>query len=127
MASIYERGAALSKRLLAPSRFGQGTVILTHYEPGTPDPAKPFDPVEPVAMSETLRAAVRGVSQKLVGTELGGTVILASDLQAICAPPALSYQAGGSISVDGRSVHVISFDRIPAAGTPSAVRFILRG
>lgn len=127
MVSIYTRGAALANRLLAPNRFGQGTVILTHYEPGVPDPSKPFDPVEPVTMTETLRAAVRGVSQKLVGTELGGTVILASDLQAICAPPALSYQAGDSLTVDGRPVHVISFDRIPAAGTPSAVRFIVRG
>lgn len=129
MDDFYSEMAAMTRDLLAPTSqggLGQGTIVLTRKTPGVPGP-NPWDPVEPVTQSETLRGAVRGVSQRLVGTEVGGTVILASDRQAVCAVPALQYQAGDVLSVDGAPVHIIAFERIPAAGTTSAVKFIIRG
>lgn len=129
MADFYTEMAAMARGLLAPTSqggLGQGQIVLTRKTPGTPGP-NPWDPVEPVTQSETLRGAVRGVSQRLVGTEMGGTVILASDRQAICEVPQMQYQAGDTLSVDGAPVHIIAFERIPAAGTTSAVRFTIRG
>lgn len=129
MADIYTRLQGATRRLLRPAAqggLGQGEIVLTRKTPGTPGP-NPWDPVEPVTRAETLRGAVRGVSQRLVGTEMGGTVILASDRQAICEVPQMQYQAGDTLSVDGTPVHIIAFERIPAGGTTSAVKFFIRG
>lgn len=129
MADIYTRLQGTTRRLLRPAAqggLGQGEIVLTRKTPGTPGP-NPWDPVEPVTRAETLRGAVRGVSQRLVGTEMGGTVILASDRQAICEVPQMQYQAGDTLSVDGTPVHIIAFERIPAGGTTSAVKFFIRG
>lgn len=129
MASIYTRGNALVNRMLRPTSqggMGQGLVILTHSEPGTPDPAEPWNPVEQVTTSETMRAAVRGVDKRLVGTEVGGQVIIASDRIAICATPKMEYTVGDTLSVDGKPVHILSVERVPAAGIAAAVKFIVR-
>lgn len=126
MTSIYDRGAALTSRLLAPDKYGQGVVTLTRSTPGTPGP-DPWTPVVPVTTPETLKAAVRGVDKRLVGTEVGGAVILASDRQVISAPPAMSYTAGDTLAVDGVPVHIVAVEKIPAAGVTSAVKFIIRG
>ena len=77
--------------------------------------------------TETLKGAARGVDSRLVGTEVGGAVILATDKQIICAPPAMQYQAGDTLSIDGVPVHVIAVEKIHAAGVTSAVKFIVRG
>lgn len=128
VADFYQQMAGVAASLLSPTSaggLGQGTIILTHSEPG-PSPANPWEPVEPVVTTQTLRGAVKGVSQKLVGTEAGGTIILASDREAICAVPSIPYEAGDTLSVDGVPVHILSVEPIPAAGQPSAIRFILR-
>jgi hypothetical protein len=70
---------------------------------------------------------VSGISQQLVGAEMGGAVLLASDRQAICEAPRMEYQAGDVLSVDGFPVHILGVKRIPAAGTVSAVKFFIRG
>ena len=127
MASIYDRGAALAARLLAPEKYGQGVIILARSTPGTPNPNALWEPVTPTVTTETLKGAARGVDSRLVGTEVGGAVILATDKQIICAPPVMQYQAGDTLSIDGVPVHVISVENIPAAGTVSAVKFIVRG
>lgn len=130
MADFYADMAAMANDLLAPTSqggLGQGAIALTRVTPGTPDPIKPWEPVEPTTQTETLKGAVRGVSQRLIGTEIGGVAILASDRQAICTVPAMQYQAGDVLSVDGVPVHILAFERIPAAGVASAVKFIIRG
>lgn len=129
MADFYSEMAAMTRGLLAPTSqggLGQGEIVLTRKTPGTPGP-NPWEPVEPVMQAETLRGAVRGVSQRLVGTEMGGTVILASDRQAICEVPTLQYQAGDVLSVDGVPVNILGVQRIPAAGIAAAVKFVIRG
>ena len=127
MASIYDRGAALAARLLAPEKYGQGVIQLVRSTPGTPNEEAPWEPVTPTVTTETLKGAARGVDSRLVGTEVGGAVILATDKQIICAPPAMQYQAGDTLSIDGVPVHVIAVEKIPAAGVTSAVKFIVRG
>jgi hypothetical protein len=129
MDDFYSDMAQVASDLLAPTSqggLGQGEIVLTRKTPGTPGP-NPWEPVEPVTQSETLRGAVSGVSQELVGTEIGGTVILSSDRQAICAVPALQYQAGDVLSVGGVPVHILGVQRIPAAGIAAAVKFVIRG
>ena len=126
MTSIYDRGAALTARLLAPDKYGQGVVTLTRSTPGVPG-ANPWDPVTPTKQTETLKAAVSGVSSALIGKEAGGTVIIATDRECVCAPPAMAYQAGDVLTIDGVPVHIITVMKKPDAGTTSAVRFIVRG
>lgn len=127
MSSIYDRGAALAARLLAPEKYGQGVIVLVRSTPGTPNPNAPWEPVTPTVTTETLKGAARGVSKELIGVEVGGTVILASDRQAICAPPSMGYTAGDTLVVDGVPVTIISVQNIPAAGVTSAVKFFIRG
>ena len=130
MSDFYSQMGRVASELLAPTSqngLGQGDVVLSRKIPGTPDLSQPWLPVEDTYERETLRAAVRGVSKELVGTEAGGTIILASDRQAICAPIAMGYTAGDTLIVDGVPVHIVSVSNIPAAGVVSAVRFLIRG
>lgn len=130
MADFYTEMAAMAASLLAPTSaggLGQGTIALTRSQPGVINPAKPWEPVVPTLITETLDGAVKGVSSRLVGVEMGGTVILASDREAICTVPKMQYQAGDVLSVDGKPVHIVAYSKIPAAGTTVAVRFIIRG
>ena len=128
MADFYAEMAQMASELLAPTSqggLGQGNIVLSRQSsmPG----ANPWDPPVTTPMTETLKGAVSGVSKELVGAEMGGTVILASDRQAICAPPQMGYTAGDTLVVDGVPVHIVAVQNIPAAGTVSAVRFIIRG
>lgn len=129
MSDFYSELADMARELLAPTSqngLGQGTIMLTHVTPGTPDPAEPWKPVQPQTTTQTLRGAVRGVSKELIGTEAGGTIILASDRQAITEVPTLGYEPGDLFGVDGQEVFVIRVDNIPAAGVTSAVRWVIR-
>lgn len=126
---FYQDMANMTRELLAPTiqdGLGQGVIQLIRVTPGVPDSDKPWLPVQQTEQTETLKAAVKGVSSELVGTEAGSAVILASDREVICAPPFMQYQAGDLLSVDGMRVNILSVQRIPAAGTVVAVRFIVR-
>ena len=130
MSDFYDDLADMASELLAPTSsggLGQGVIHLIRVTPGVPDSDKPWLPVQPTEQTELLKGAVKGVSSKLVGTEVGSAVILASDREAICAAPAMQYQAGDVLSVDGVRVNILSVQRIPEAGTTVAVKFIIRG
>lgn len=130
MAEFYARMKGVADRLLAPTSqggLGQGEIMIHRTVKGTPDPEKPWIPVEDTVVSEKLDGAVRGVSSRLVGVEAGGTVIIATDRQAICTVPTMGYTAGDRLSVDGVPVHIIDVSKIPAAGVTAAVNFVIRG
>lgn len=130
MADFYSEMNQMARDLLKPTSqggLGQGEITLSRTTPGTPDEDEPWVPVEPTVTTETLDGAVRGVDKRLVGTEAGSTVILASDRIAICTVPTMGYTAGDVLSVDGTPVHIISVERIPAAGVAAAVKFLIRG
>ncbi|MBU4609139.1 hypothetical protein IMZ29_00790 [Achromobacter sp. GG226] len=127
--AFYDQMQAMARDLLKPDSqggLGQGSITLTHETAGTPG-ANPWDPVTPTRQTVPVRGAVRGVSKELVGTEVGGTVIVASDRMATCEVPSIEYAPGDVLTVDGVPVTIIGFTKIPAAGTPAAVRFIIRG
>ena len=129
MSDFYSDLATMARDLLAPTSvggLGQGALVLTSITPGTPDPLEPWKPVTPQTTTQTLRGAVKGVSSKLIGVEVGGTVIVSTDREAITEVPNIAYKAGDLFSVDGKEVRVISVQPIPAAGTVSAVRWIIR-
>ena len=130
MGDFYTELGAMARSLLAPTSqngLGQGRIELTHVEPGVVDPAAPWVPVEPTRTTIEIRGAVRGVDKRLVGTEVGGTVIVASDRVAITEVPTIPYTAGDTLSIDGVPVHIIQVEGIPAAGIGSALQFIIRG
>lgn len=129
MSDIYTDMAKVAQDLLAPTSqggLGQGTIVLKRIIQGTPDPAQPWVPVAPQTITQTLRGAVRGVSMRLVGSEVGGTIILASDRVATTEAPTIEYKAGDQMVVDGKAVQVLSVEKIPAAGTTVAVKWIIR-
>lgn len=128
--AFFDDMAAMAADLLKPDiagGLGTGAVTLSRTTPGTPTPDKPWLPTTPTTKTEQLKAAVFGVNSRLVGTEASSTVIQASDREAICTVPEMGYQSGDVLTVDGKEVVVISFERIPAAGTAVAVKFVIRG
>ncbi len=130
MADFYTEMQQFARDILSPTAqggLGQGVIHLVTTRPGVPDPDAPWAPVEPVTTKQLIKGAVRGVSSKLVGVGVGETVILPSDRVAICEVPSVMYEPGDTLLVDGKPVHIIQFDKIPAAGITSAVRFIIRG
>lgn len=129
MTDIYTDMAKVAQDLLAPTSqggLGHGTIVLKRIIPGIPDQAQPWVPVAPQTITQTLRGAVRGVSMRLVGSEVGGTIILASDRVATTEAPTIEYKAGDQMVVDGKAVQVLSVEKIPAAGTTVAVKWIIR-
>ena len=129
MSDFYSDLATMARDLLAPTSvggLGQGTLVLTSITPGVPDVTQPWLPVTPQTTTQTLRGAVKGVSSKLIGVEVGGTVIVSTDREAITEVPNIAYKAGDLFSVDDKEVRVISVQPIPSAGTVSAVRWIIR-
>ena len=129
MADFYADVADMARDLLKPTSLGglgQGYLTISREGPYTPGP-NPWDPVVPgERVVEKLDGAVRGIDKRMIGTEVGSVVLMASDLQAICAVPVLIWQPGDTFAVDGKPVQVIAIENIPAAGTPAAVRFIIR-
>lgn len=129
MSDFYSQMAGMARDLLAPTNqngLGQGVIVLARDVDGAPPP-NPWEPPAVDEQTERLHGAVRGVSKELVGVELDGTIVLASDRQAICTVPSMGYTAGDRLSVDGVPVHIVAVQNIPAAGVTSAVRFIIRG
>ena len=129
MADFYQEMADMVRDLLAPTSedgLGQGAITLVRVVQ-TPNPTEPWEAPTNSTLTETLKGAVSGVDRRLVGTDAGGAVILESDRMAICEVPAMAYQAGDVLQVDGVPVHILSFERIPAAGIAAAVQFIIRG
>lgn len=115
----------MTRDLLAPTSdggLGQGEIELQRPDE---NPSDPWNPGKTDA--EVLRGAVRGVDKQMVGVEVGGAVIVASDRVAICEVPEMTYKAGDELSVDGKPVQILAYEPIPAAGVTSAVRFIIRG
>lgn len=130
MADFYADMAQAASELLAPTSaggLGQGSITLTRTTPGTPDPQKPYEPPEPTKQTETLDGAAFGVTSDMIGTQAGSAVILATDRYAICTVPSIGYEAGDTLSIDGKTVNIISVENIPAAGVTCAVKFIIRG
>lgn len=122
MAGInYGRMKRTADRLLG--RAEQGTVTLTRTTVGT-NPDAPWDPPAEPATTETvpLLSAVRGAGREWVD----GETILATDLQAIIAVPAIMPAPGDVVMRDGDPLTVIRVQRIPEAGTTVAVRIFMR-
>lgn len=129
MTDFYSEMADMARDLLQPTSsggLGQGYLTISREGESTPG-ENPWDPVIPgERIVEKLDGAVRGIDKRMIGTEVGGVVLMASDRQAVCAVPKLEFQPGDTFAVDGKPVQVIAMENIPAAGTPSAVRFIIR-
>ena len=127
---FYEDMAQTARDLLAPTDeggLGQGTIELVRYVPGAPG-ANPWDPpASPTREVTVLDGAARGVAKELIGApvETGGQIV-ATDLQVIVAPWGGEYEAGQVLEIDGAPVTVLKVENIPAAGTPCAIRFIVR-
>lgn len=130
MSDFYDEMYAMATELLAPTiegGLGQGRIVLSRSTPGEEDPERPWLPVEPTTVTEVLKGAASGVDTRLVGSEVGGSVILSSDKQIVCSAPDMDYKAGDVLSLDGKPVHIVSVQKIPAVGTTVAVKFIVRG
>jgi hypothetical protein len=127
--TIYARVKATAGRLLSPAKLGaaSGAIVLTRLTITPPTNRWENPTVTPV--SETLKAQAFGVSSELIGSpanEPDGPVVLATDRMVISAVPAMGYQAGDILAIDGAAVTILSVRKIPAAGVTSAVKFLVR-
>ena len=127
--TIYDRARATADRLLNPARLGaaSGAIVLTRRT--VTDAPNPWDNPTITTASETLKAQAFGVSSQLIGTpanEPDGPVIIATDRMVIAALPVMGYVAGDILAIDGRAVTILRVENIPAAGTKSAIKFMVR-
>lgn len=127
MADFYSDMAKMAGELLSPtSQGGLGQGQITLIKSTVTQPSNPWDQPTTSSVSEVLKAAARGVDKELVGVEVGGIVIAATDIQIVAAVPLNMYKAGDSLAIDGNPVQIISYAKIPAAGITSAIKFIVR-
>lgn len=115
MAFNYNRMASTADRLI--NNFAQGAVEYQVITSGPP--ANPWDPPVDTVTTTSIKAVVRGVSDKFVD----GVTILASDLQMLTSAV---IDVGAVVVIDGVNHAIIRHDKIPAAGVTVTNRYILR-
>lgn len=131
VADFFDRMAGVATRLLKPSDQGglgarTNSIKYVRLTPGAA-PSQPWEPPNPPVRTELpVRAQSFGISQKLVGTPIENTVLIATDLYVICERIPDGYQPTDVIEIDGKDVTILSAQRIPAAGIASACRFFVR-
>lgn len=79
--------------------------------------------------TETLRAQAFGVKKEWIGipaAEGQGPIIVASDRYVIAALPAMGYEAGDIVSIEGKPVTVLSVQPSPASSDEAVLRLIVR-
>lgn len=116
---LYARFQDTAKGLLG--NFSQGTVKLVKITNSGDD----WNP----SQSETEHvqdAAVSGVSSEYVGMDTGGGVIVASDLQVLVPGGGQVPTNSDEYDIDGDRYQIVNVEPIPAAGTVSVYRVIVR-
>lgn len=127
--AIYDDLADVTRDLLDPTQLGAsaGSIVLVR-KTATPS-ANSWEAPTVTTTAQTLRAQAFGVSAELVGLpaqEPANGVVMASDRQVISEVPAGGVHPGDLLSIDGVPVTILRVSMIPAAGTPSAVKFVVR-
>lgn len=126
-APIFIRARATANRLLAPNRMGNANITITRRTRVPPENS--WEDPTWTTQSETLRAQAFGVKKEWIGSPAGegsGPVIVASDRYVIAALPAMSYEAGDVVSIDGNPVTVLSVQPSPATSDEAVLRLIVR-
>src|SRR5690606_29868508 len=121
MSDFYTELQGVAAEVLG--EFKQGVVTLTRITKGDVDPEEPWVIPEDNVQSEVLDAAVKRVSEELVD----GSTILATDLEVVAVVPAMGPRESDILDIDGKVVRIIRILPKPAAGTPVAYRFVVRG
>lgn len=129
--AFYGDMADMVRDLLKPDDAGglgqTGLVLVNEIPPPASEPSWAEQPAG-TKQTEILLGAARGVAKELIGARgIGDLVVASTDLQLICAPPAIPYDTTSTILMGGKPVLVVRYDLIPPTGTLVAVRFILRG
>jgi hypothetical protein len=63
----------------------------------------------------------------LAGDVRAGRLSAGDDLEIVAAVLSVAPAMTDSLTIDGKAVTLVRIDTIPAAGTPVAYRFIVRG
>ena len=144
MADRYAKFQKTATRLIGKWKQGRVTVVRT-TQAEKPDDWPTWEPWtgETTTKVYELDAVVKGVSQRLID----GDVVKATDLELTCshkmtlvetkvgegAPVASStpvpFDAGllDTLNIDGKPVTIVRDLTVPAAGTPVAHRYVIRG
>lgn len=117
--SFYDEMREVADDLLGPSsEFAQGVLLLRRLTPGT---GPVLNPGDPTPTDYPLSGTVAGVGKEHVD----GTLILASDLVATVAVPAVEPRMSDKVLVDGREHSIRRINRIPKAGTAVAFELFI--
>ena len=126
---IYDDLADVTRGLLDPAQLGASAGSIVLVRTTTTPPANSWEAPTVTAETQELRAQAFGVSAELVGLpaqEPANGVVMASDRQVIAALPDGGVHPGDLLSIDGVPVTILRVWYIPAAGTASAVKFVVR-
>ena len=109
---------SLADRLIKKNSMGAVSITRIVAVPAV----NSWDTPTTVATTEVVDAIAFGVSSKYVD----GVGILATDLMVTMTVPE-QYAVGDIINVDGKPVTILQDMRVPAAGEPVMLKFIVRG
>ncbi len=136
----YGRMQKTATRLLDRFKQGRVTIVRTIQEEKPEDwPTWEPWPGETTTKIYELDAVVKGVSQKLID----GEVVKATDLELTCSHKMILVEVDGvpvspvthpfdaglldTLNIDGKPVTIVRDLTVPAAGTPVAHRYVVRG
>lgn len=123
--ALYDDMASMAIEVLDPGALGQTGIALIRETRFPPDPDAPWlgSPVE--IERQTLKAVAKGVDQLA-----DGVTILSTDILVTSAVPSVSWMLADGVTlrieINGVQYSVVSVDTTPRAGTPVAVKFIVR-
>lgn len=109
---------SLADRLIKQDSMGAVSITRVVAVPA----ANSWDMPTTVQTTEVVDAVAFGVSSKYVD----GAAILATDIMVTMTIPA-QYALGDIINIDGKPVTILQDMRVPAAGEPVVLKFIVRG
>lgn len=90
------------------------TLTITRETPGVPDPEKPWVPVQPTTISETVPQIGEGS-----GAFRSGETIISTDFEfMISVPSTLVPKVGDGVLAGGSASTVVKVDPFPAGGEP---------
>lgn len=117
---LYDDLQEIVTDILSDPDIKQGTVRLMHKTAVAG--SQPWKPGVPTNTPVELNATVRGASYKYVSTGLA----LATDFQVTFSVPSVLPTMDDYIEVNGEDYKIVEIIKLPASGTPVAIRCIVR-
>lgn len=116
--AFYDEMAAMAADLLKPDiagGLGRGAIQIGRASPGVPDPMRPFDPVGPVVVKDT----VNQIGEPKAEYVAGGIVVQTDTAFMIVPPTKFDVGVGDRVYIAGQDVGgIVHVERLGSLDVP---------